>query len=79
MTISDSTSEPMELCTAYRSFLIRCRLTGPGEPGDELVWRFTVEQAGRSDLRRCFASLSDVEMYLRAEIARCELDAYPPG
>ena len=55
----------------YRCFLLRCWLAEGEEPGDGPAWRFTVHQAGKSGLRRCFARLDDVEAYFGTELALC--------
>jgi hypothetical protein len=54
----------------YLCFLLRCRLEEGAGRGEELSWRFTVQQVGPDAVRRSFACLSDVEAYLEAELAR---------
>ena len=50
---------------AYRAYLLRC---WQEEIDGELLWRFTLVQAGEEHTQKGFASLEDLFAYLRAEL-----------
>ncbi len=62
--------KPARGARAYRCFLIRCRQAEDVGEGEAPSWRFTVQEADRGALRRCFSSLPEVEAYLEAELGQ---------
>ena len=52
----------------YRAFLLRCWQEADDGPAGEAAWRFTLVQLGQGEIRKGFASLEDLVIYLRAEL-----------
>ena len=63
---------------SYRAYLLRCWQEGEAAPGEEPLWRFSVEEILPFDKlrtlherrRKGFSSLGGLIAFLRAELAR---------
>ena len=63
---------------ARRSYVVRC-LPVRGEEDEELVWRFSIQEAEAEAVRHAFRSLDDLVAFLRADLGRPPPAAGPTG
>jgi hypothetical protein len=63
MTMQGEESHP------YRAYLLRCWQEGEAAPGEEPLWRFSVEEISNERRRKGFTSLGALIAFLRAELA----------
>ena len=59
----------------YRAYLLRCWREGEVAPGQEPLWRFSVEEILYKRRRKGFNSLGALIAFLRGELAGGEREA----
>lgn len=53
----------------YRAYLLRCWREGEAAPGQEPLWRFSVEEILHERRRKGFSSLEALVAFIRSELA----------
>ena len=51
-----------------RAYLLRCWQEGEALPGEEAIWRFSLEELGRERHRYGFGDLQELMAFLRTEL-----------